>query len=196
MHDCPLTIPLSTPYREIVEQLHRHGQPAAPVVDPAGRVHGVVSVSDLLRHPERQAAADLMTCPAVCTTPDTIATQAARQITQADVEQLPVVDDERRAVGLVTRLDLLLMFLDTDEQLGERIEEDVVTRQFSLETGSIEVHVQGGVVTLHGELESDSLRDSLLGAVHSVPGVVAVEDHLTARPGHLPRPIIPFTRAT
>jgi CBS domain-containing protein len=136
------TVREGTAYREIVDVLTGRHVTAAPVVDGAGQVLGVVSEADLMykvelqgqpqrrrilpdRH-QREArakagatlAADLMTAPAVTATPDASLVEAARTMDARGVKRLPVVDDLGRLVGIVTRGDLLKVHLrpDADEE--------------------------------------------------------------------------------
>lgn len=197
MRTDPPTIRSGARYREIVELLHDAKLHAVPVVDSAEQLTGVVSVSDLLRYPERRTARELMSSPVLTADPDMLAARAAQRAARADVNQLPVVDEHDHVVGLVTRLDLLRLLTVADEEVYRSITDDVLARQFCLEPGTVDVSVHEGVVTLHGQVEQHALREPLLTAVHSVPGVVAVQDQLSwPQPATSDRPLIPHIRAT
>jgi CBS domain-containing protein len=60
-----------------------------------------------LRKAFASTAADLMTPSPLTVTPETTAQQAARLIVDTHHNRLPVVDDQGRLVGVVTRVDVL-----------------------------------------------------------------------------------------
>ena len=97
-----------------------------PVVDAEGFVIGVVSETDLLtRALERQpgpwphrkhataaelTARDLMTRPAVTTSPDEPVAGVARLMSARKLRRLPVVDAQGHLAGIVSRSDVLSVF--------------------------------------------------------------------------------------
>lgn len=197
--------PVSTgdSYKHVAEVLTRNGVRAAPVLDDAGRVVGIVSESDLMvarlpegRHGSRRDsllpwrrrhapvldAASLMSSPAVLTTPDATVLRAARTAHSHDVRQLPVVSSDGTLLGMVTRLDLVGVHLRDDEDIRAEIMSDVLAGQFSLTPGTVDVAVQDGVVTLTGHIEAGSFRADLRAAVAEVGGVLLVVDRLSAPP--------------
>jgi CBS-domain-containing membrane protein len=207
----------STPFKEVVRRMQANRVSAVPVVDEEGRVLGVVSEADLIlkedpylegephlfegrRHRldrEKHAAntaAELMTRPAVTIAPEASLGEAARQMTDHVVKRLPVVGPDARIVGIVSRADLLKIFLRSDAEIGRDIREDVIRRTLWIDPITIRVVVRDGVVTLEGQVERRSLIPVLLGLVHAVDGVVGVEDRLssfvddTAAVGDLPLP--------
>jgi CBS-domain-containing membrane protein len=58
-----------------------------------------------------------MTAPAVTVGPEELVAAAARRMYDRDVKRLPVVDHSGALVGIVTRADLLKVFLRSDEEL-------------------------------------------------------------------------------
>lgn len=101
-----------------------------PVVDAENRVIGLISEADVLsmtgvkrdhtfkdviRHVlgepvpgERQGTKvqDFMTSPAITIKPDADLRDAARIVDEKRIKRLPVVDDEKRLVGVVSRADI------------------------------------------------------------------------------------------
>jgi CBS domain-containing protein len=194
-----------TPFREIVARLAEHRISAVPVLDADGRVLGVVTEADLLlkqEHPdpelnvplawsrrrrlEREKAAavvagKLMTTPAVTVPPTATVTvtEAARRLHAAGVKRLPVVDEEGRLVGIVSRADLLKVFTRTDDAIRREIMEGVIVGDFMMDPSRFFIHVDDGMVVLQGRVERRSLIPYLVRTVHAVEGVVRVEDRLT-----------------
>jgi CBS domain-containing protein len=199
-----VSVPESAGYKEIVTLLRRNRVSAVPVVDPAGRVTGVVSEADLLvkqtapalpagavrmawRLRERSkasaaTAAELMTSPAVTVTPDVDVAKAARLMRDRQVKRLPVVDAEGRLAGIVSRMDVLSVYERPDEQIRGEVATGVIAGRFRLDPADFEVTARSGVVTISGQAESRAVALSLLGAVRDVEGVVAVRDRLSYPP--------------
>ncbi len=106
--------------------LRRHGIRGVPVVADDGRVVGVVTVVDfmkmaswrmcvglieklksMLRRSSAPVVERIMTSPAITARADMGMAEAFLLFAQRGINHLPVVDGEGRAIGIVTRLDLL-----------------------------------------------------------------------------------------
>jgi CBS domain-containing protein len=91
-----------------------------PVVDPSGRLVGVVSQTDLVRLWASSVASsdwpallvrDVMTAPAVTIRGSASLKQAARLMTERDVDRLVVVgEDAETALGVISASDLVRAF--------------------------------------------------------------------------------------
>ncbi|MFF6772435.1 CBS domain-containing protein [Streptomyces sp. NPDC012637] len=190
-------------FKEIVATMERWKVTAVPVVEGEGRVVGVVSEADLLlkeefhdhrlgfveqlRHLEATAkagsrrAGDLMTSPAVTVAPEASLPRAARLMAAHRVKRLPVVGADGTIQGIVSRSDLLKVFLRPDDDLAAEVRDDVVEHLFPLSRHQVDVHVDGGVVTLSGEVH-DRTRIALAERLaRAVEGVVDVRCELTAQ---------------
>jgi predicted transcriptional regulator len=119
-----------------------------------------------------------MTTPAVTVPPAATVTEAARRMHTAGVKRLPVVDETGRLVGIVSRADLLRVFLRTDEAIWREIMDDVIVGDFMMDPSRFFIDVVDGVVALQGRVERSRLIPSLVRAVQGVEGVVRVEDRL------------------
>jgi acetoin utilization protein AcuB len=85
-----------------------------PVVDDARRLIGIVTARDLRQHVgywESTKVSAAMTEPAIAVRPDDPIELAARILLERKIGGLPVVDQERRVVGVLTTSDLLRGFL-------------------------------------------------------------------------------------
>ncbi|MCX4458913.1 CBS domain-containing protein [Streptomyces sp. NBC_01340] len=192
-----------TGFKDIAQHLAEHDITAVPVVDDQGRPVGVVSEADLLRKQESQVdpgghltaahllpterakaraltAEGLMTSPAVTARPQWSVVEAARAMAQHHVKRLPVVDDADRLLGIVSRGDLVHVFLRRDLTIREEITTDVLTRTLGLDPGAVTAQVTAGRVTLSGTLPQESLIPIAVRLSESVDGVVNVTNHLRA----------------
>ncbi|WP_306310817.1 CBS domain-containing protein [Streptomyces hydrogenans] len=168
-----------TSFREVAKLLAEHDITGLPVVDADDHVVGVVSESDLLAR-RALTARGVMSTPAVTVHAEEAAADAARLMVRRGVERLPVVDEEERLVGIVTRRDLLRVFLRPDPEIRRRIREEVLADAMDLPPDAVDVHVLDGVVTLAGRLRQRSQASTLRRLAERVEGVVAVVDRLSA----------------
>ncbi|MFE7511038.1 CBS domain-containing protein [Streptomyces sp. NPDC057540] len=197
-------------FKEIVAAMDRWKVTAVPVVESGGRVVGVVSEADLLlkeefhdhrlglveqmRHLDATAkagsrrAGDLMTSPAVTVAPEASLPRAARLMAAHRVKRLPVVDASGAIRGIVSRADLLKVFLRPDDDLAAEVRRDVVEHLFPLSDRNVEVRVDAGVVTLSGEVRDTALIPFAARLARAVEGVVDVRCDLTARGRPQPGP--------
>ncbi|MFF5470767.1 CBS domain-containing protein [Streptomyces achromogenes] len=197
-----------TPFKEVARLLADHRISGLPVVDEEERVLGVISENDLLarqaetpdpygpkrrfrvmaltRGARRRAAKAaartaglLMTAPPVTVRAGDTIVEAARTMAQRGVERLPVVDDEGRLVGIVTRRDLLRVFLRPDTEIRDEVVEGVLVRLLWLPAQGVDVSVVDGVVTLAGQMERKCETEIAVSMTQQIDGVVGVVDNLT-----------------
>ncbi|MEU6017367.1 CBS domain-containing protein [Streptomyces sp. NPDC047515] len=185
-----VSVQRGTTFKEIARLLDEFGVSAVPVVDENGCPVGVVSEADLLRRRDSgsgaNAAADLMSHPAITAAPGWSAVRAARVMEKHQVKRLPVVDSEGRLIGVLSRSDLLQLFLRRDHAIQEEILEDVLTHTLRLSPSSLTVEVADGLVTLSGTVSRHSLVPIVLRLCRSVDGVVDVIDRLDYEQDDLP----------
>ncbi|MER5221109.1 CBS domain-containing protein [Streptomyces flaveus] len=184
-------------FKEIVRMMQDWKVSALPVLEGEGRVVGVVSEADLLHKeefrdsdPDRHTqlkrlsdlakagavtAGELMTSPALTVHADATLAQAARTMAHAKVKRLPVVDDVGMLQGIVSRADLLKVFLRDDEDIAEEVRREVVAYLFPTPTSAARVAVRDGVVTLSGRIRDTSLVPVAARLIRAVEGVVDVE---------------------
>jgi CBS domain-containing protein len=201
------TVREDTTFKDVVRALALRDVSAVPVVDAAGRVLGVVSEADLLikqgtqeldfsrsllawwrgrrdlRRTTATTAGQLMTTPAITVTAKSTVAAAARTLTAHNVKRLPVVDDDGRLVGIVSRKDVLTVFLRRDEDLRDEIVERVFEHGLGIAVtpATVSVEVQNGKATLTGQLETHSQISLVEEMTSHIDGVVDVATSLTYR---------------
>lgn len=179
-----VTVQRGTPFKEIARLLDEYGITAVPVVEADGRPVGVVSEADLLhsRLSENSptTAEGLMSAPALCARPEWTAVEAARVMERRRVKRLPVVDGAGRLIGVISRSDLLQLFLRRDRAIHEEILEDILTRTLGLSPAALTVEVSDGAVTLSGTVPTPDAIPVIVRLCQGVDGVVTVIDRLTA----------------
>ncbi|MEV6294923.1 CBS domain-containing protein [Streptomyces sp. NPDC051896] len=189
-------------FKDIVERMEQWQVSALPVLESDGRVIGVVSEADLLpkvefrnSDPDRSTqlrrlpdlakagavcAEELMSMPAVTVHADATLAEAARIMALRHVKRLPVVSSEGVLEGVVSRGDLLKVFLRPDNELADEIRRDIVDVLFPAPIEPIHVMVTDGVATLTGRVAESARVDLATRLVRGVEGVVGVDYHLTA----------------
>ncbi|WP_327111156.1 CBS domain-containing protein [Streptomyces sp. NBC_01341] len=178
-------------YKEIVQLMNQWKVSALPVLAGEGRVIGVVSEADLLPKEENRpdggpapghaptdpakadavCAEQLMSSPAITVHADAPIGEAARIMARRRVKRLPVVDGVGLLEGVVSRGDLLKVFLRSDEEIAD--EATTVISQLP-DAADLQVRVADGVVTLGGSLADRALVPLVARAVRAVEGVVDI----------------------
>lgn len=196
-----ISIRPETTFKEIVELLTGHAISAVPVVDGDGVPVGVVSEADLLSKEEFEGgtdpvpllsrsgrrrwhqssgvtAADVMNRSVLTILVTETIPVAARKLARGGVRRLFVVEATGRLVGVVSRRDLLKVYLRTDEQLTSEIKANVLAAAMWVDEGVVDVQVNDGVVTLAGTLPRRSEAEVAARLTRAQPGVVGVVDNL------------------
>lgn len=188
-------------FKDMATMLRKSRISAFPVIDDAGRVIGVVSEDDLLVkeavqadgtsvlaalrhwHEDEKAAGvtarELMTQPAVTIGPDAPVAEAARLMYDRRVKRLPVVNGTGMLVGIITRVYVLSVFDQPDDQIRQEIVRNVLPEVLGAVPEDCEVGVRDGIVTLAGLVDSEHDAKSVVAAVRHLQGVVAVRDRLS-----------------
>jgi CBS domain-containing protein len=208
-----LTVRSSTQLKDAAALLAEHRISGVPVVDEDGHVLGVLSEGDILYKETgtkdkpgffdrllsvpptgldlklaARTVGEAMSVPAVTIRPRRPVTQAATTMIEKGVNRLPVIDDEDRLIGIITRADLVRAFVRSDAEIEQEIREDVLNRTLWLEADAIQIEVVGGEVRLSGEVGTQTDAELIPTFVQRVPGVVSVLSKLRWREdnGHRP----------
>jgi CBS-domain-containing membrane protein len=92
---------------------------------------------------------------------------------------MPVVDPAGPLLGIVSRNDLLKVFLRSDAEIAQEVRQEVLVRAMWVNPDTVTIKVRDGVVTLTGQLERRSLIPITVNLVHGLDGVVDVVDRLS-----------------
>ena len=120
----PIVVRPDTTIEEAERLLQEFAISGLPVVDDAGRPIGVISQTDLLAtvrppvgvliraKPSGLRVGELMSTPAVTVPIMTPLVEAARQMLEAHVHRLVVIDDHGRAVGVLSATDFVTLYAE------------------------------------------------------------------------------------
>lgn len=194
-----------TPFKYLVRMIEENHVSAIPIVDQQGIPLGIVSESDLLlkerrneldgdgspmfvwRHRVDKAksagvvAAELMTAPPLTVHTEATLAEAARMMQERHVHRLVVVDDRGRIAGIVSRSDLLQVFLRTDEDIRADVVGKIIPAIVPDDAETIGVDVLANVITLSGEVDRRSDVEILTRICRDIDGAVDVVNQLSYR---------------
>jgi len=206
-----VTVDRATPYKEIARLLAENRVSGMPVLKMGREVVGVVTEADLLaaeaktarrvrsagrlhlvsrarQHPALTAG-ELMSTPAITVGPHVTVHAAGRLMSSRHVRLLPVVDEDSKLIGVVSRRDLLAVFLRPDEDIAADVRQ-VLDDILLAEPDEAEVSVRDGIVTLTGALDPSTgahgdLIPVAVRLMWDVDGVVDIVDRL-GQPQYVP----------
>jgi CBS domain-containing protein len=197
-----ITIGPDAPLKEAARRMLEASVSGLPVTDDNGTLVGMITEADFVateadrrrRRPagllgflfndvelpsQERLVGDAMTTDLVVIREDADHAEAARLMQSEDVKRIPVVDDHRRIVGLVSRADILRVFARSDSEILDEIEGDLIGRVLWIDPRRVEIRSTNGNVILRGRLETRSDAELLAELTARVDGVVSVENHLT-----------------
>jgi CBS domain-containing protein len=197
-----VTVSTTTPVKNVAELMLTRGVSAVPVINAQGRVAGIISEADLLfressapstpswfatkrseqrrRRREALTAADLMTVPVISVHPETTLTQAATLMYEKRIKRLPVMDGESLK-GIISRADVLGLFLVPDDLLRRRARRALQLTLGRDSSAHVHVDVRNGVLSLTGEVLAHTDADFVARVLGGMDGVLAVENNLKWR---------------
>jgi CBS domain-containing protein len=195
-----VTVSPGTTFKEAVRTLTSRRVSGLPVVDADGRLVGIVSEADLLSKAEKRNAdaymleskahrldraramavdvASAMSRDVATVRSDFPIALAAREMHDRGFKRLPVVDERGKLVGIVSRGDLLRVFLRSDRQLGDEVRKVLKSAQSHLGGRQLTANVSGGVVELEGAFQSRARLEATVRAITRIDGVVGIRSHL------------------
>ncbi len=194
-------------FSHVAQLLYSAAISAVPVVGTDGTLHGVVSDADLMataaclveadpatrcrsrstRESRLYAKAGAATAEELMTTavetvgPRTGVAEAARRMIDQNLRWMPVTDDDGRVVGILSRSDILAVFLHSDESVRADVAQRVRERIPLTDPAPLDVQVRQGIVTLSGEVGTPAEAASAVRCTRRVEGVVLVVDRLHSR---------------
>jgi CBS domain-containing protein len=109
-----ISVAPETTVRSVCNLMREHEIGAVPIVDVLGRILGLVTDRDVVvravaarRDIDRIHAGDIMSIGIECARLDTPMTSLAEKMARYRVRRIPVLDEQERLVGIVSRDDLV-----------------------------------------------------------------------------------------
>lgn len=185
-----ITVSGETGIRDAARLMFRNRVSGLPVTTSDGTLAGIITEADFLRlEVERQEGStelgetvgDVMSPGVVTTSPDTEIYDAAKMMTFQDIKRLPVVDDDARLLGIISRADIVSVFTRPDDVIEDEIREDLIRRVLFIDPDQMNVTVANGVVTFVGEVGTRNEARLLSELASRLDGVLHVESELAWR---------------
>jgi CBS domain-containing protein len=189
-------------FQQLVGLMLDHGISGIPVVDAAGRPIGIVTEADLVSKEafggrrrllevaddvvagraeniwaakaRAMTAADLMTAPVRTVGLDDLVRLAAARMVSTGIKRLPVIDDDGRVVGIVSRSDVLRLFHRPDRLVSIDIDRTLHDPLLVPDDHDVVASVEDGIVVLTGQIASPAHARLIENALREVPGVIDV----------------------
>ncbi len=122
------------------------GHSRFPVVDENMRVVGIITSKDIIGQPPDMPVEKRMTKNPITTTPRVSVASAAHLMVWEGIELLPVVDQHRKLLGIISRQDVLkaLQFIQKQPQIGETFS-NLIMNHFHEEKGENGIFYRGEV---------------------------------------------------
>lgn len=195
-----ITFRVDTPVRDAAAVLTGKGITAAPVLDDADEIIGIVSEADLIadrfghdprsharrdvepRRDAPQTVGEVMTDTVIALSPTADAADLAETMYHHDIRSVPIVEGST-VLGIVSRRDLLRTLIRDDDIIRADI-----SHRLESYTGGLprwEVEVDEGRVDISGPIEDDAEAQILQILARTVPGVSRVQLH-TRHPARQP----------
>lgn len=177
-----VTVGPEASWKHVAELMLDDRVSGVPVTNDDGLLLGIVTEADLVSKPAFQdrhhrsltafvdlltgdahwagkatalTAADLMSTPAITTSPGEDIRAAAHRMLDRRVKRLPVVEGGQ-LVGIVSRRDLLSIFVRPDAEISTELAEKLGSALYAPEDHEVTVSVTDGVVTLAGWVRADA----------------------------------------
>lgn len=121
------------------EKNKKTGHGRFPVVDQQLKVVGIVTTKDIMGYESEVSIEKVMTKKPLTVSQRTSVASAAHMMIWEGIEVLPVVDDQNKLQGIISRQDVLkaLQMNSRQPQVGETID-DLITKQFDISTSNQE----------------------------------------------------------
>jgi len=197
-----VTVEPDLPLKTAATVMLRAGVSGLPVVDVSGKLIGIITEADFLdqeadhawSRPHRlldgvfgrgseavsqaETVGDVMTTKLTTISGSMPLGGAARLMLRNKVKRLPVLDDDGRLVGIVSRADVLKAFARSDAEIKEDVRTLLAREVVTVDPAAIAVTVDDGIVVLAGIVEKESDARALLETVLDIDGVVGIENDL------------------
>ncbi len=165
-----ITVRCTEELRTAAVPLADYGYAGVPVVDAEGRLAGMLTVGDVLRGRESAlvTAGAAMTTPAIAAEISSDLDTVGPLLLQRGVRSVPVVDDENRVVGIISRGDVLRLNLTSDDAIAvgvQKLLDNYTGRRRWI------AQVREGNVVLAGRFDDESERRIAQALARMVPAV-------------------------
>ena len=197
-----ITVTPDTGIKAAARAMVDNGVSGLPVVDEGGHLVGMITEADFLAQAAARAGGkkgkllsvlfgsnevrehaetvgQAMTKHPFTVDANAQVAEAARLMAQHGVKRLPVVDEDARVIGIVSRSDILTVFTTPDEVILDEVREDVARRVLMIDPDILEIEVKDGIVTVSGEVPTRTDARLLEELTTRLDGVVRFDSRMS-----------------
>lgn len=187
-----ITIDPDASIKEAARLMVEHRVSGLPVVE-AEKLVGIITEADFLdqtaakgrvgmltvhteSEPVTQKVGEVMTTHPHVVYQDASVTEVARAMSTHGVKRLPVVDNDGKLIGVISRADVMAAFCRPDDVIRDEIRHDLLERVLRWDPETLDITVTDGVVSMRGTIpdgEDPQLLEELVRRMDSVVGVYA-----------------------
>lgn len=199
----PVTITPDTSFEDAFTLMRDHTFRRLPIVDPTGKLVGIVSERDLLYASpspastlnvwemnyllERLLIGEIMTKDVITTTPETPVEDAARIMVENKIGGLPVVDTDGTVIGIITETDIFTTFVEMfgGGRAGLRLTVDAPeTRGVVLDLAETIYELGGNIISMGSYERTPAKREFVvkvanIGRETLIDSLEMIGDHVT-----------------
>lgn len=136
---------------------------------------------------------DVMATDVQSAHPDTPLVEIAEIFEEKHIKRVPILNEMGELVGIVSRANIVQAIAAARPQLEVNLPDTVIREKLITElkkqpwshVHKLNATVTNGTVDLWGFTESEKERQAIRVAAESIPGVVAVNDHLMREPAFI-----------
>jgi len=133
---------------------------------------------------------DVMTRQVQTAHPDTPLVEIADMFEEKQIKRVPIVNSAGDLIGIVSRANIIQAVASARPKLEISLPDALIRERLLIElkkqswshVHKLNATVTNGVVDLWGFAQSETERQAIRVAAESIPGVVAVNDHLMREP--------------
>jgi len=197
-----LTVGRDAALKEAARRMIEAGVSGLVVTDASGNIEGVITEADFVKAESGRRAAkrarllrwfsheedplsaerrveDVMTADVITLGPQADHAEAARVMRKSDIKRIPIVDDDGRLIGIVSRSDILRAFVRPDADIIAEIKNQLMAHVLWIDPKRVKVGSADGNVTISGRLETKSDAVLLAEMIGRLDGVVSIRSDLT-----------------
>ena len=195
-----VTVSPSTSLRDAASTMLDAGVPGLPVTED-GKLVGIITEADFVhreagQEPPRHRAlsvlfgrregrtnsgtsvGEVMSTDLVTVAADMRVRQAARFMVDRGVKRLPVATDDGSLAGVISRADVMRVFVRPDADIEAEIADLMTAGLLPISPGEVRIEVADGVVKLAGKVDARLDADVLVDIVTRMDGVLDVKADL------------------
>lgn len=154
-----ITVLPSQTVEEVIQTMRRTEHDGFPVLDGGGSIIGIITTRDLIMRKRETRVRDAMTKNVVVTYPETYLMDAARVMFRMGFSRLPVVDEGKKLVGIITNTDVIRSHIERATPDKVQKLRDSLEKLYDVSTAIVLDKVKiSGLIPTQNKIHPDEFR--------------------------------------